>query len=81
MRTESGDRVILGISVGGGNFSEGFLDNFTSRDTALAALAGNPEAFTQLANRGGTIVNCFFDLAVSNTFAQADVHNGGSQGC
>jgi hypothetical protein len=57
-----------------GGVTQVFLQQLARRSGTFATLARNTQAFTQLSNRIGAIIDSSFDLAVSNAFAQTDVH-------
>lgn len=50
-------------------------------DGAFTALAGYAKGFTHLGDSAGTLLDCRFDLTISNTFAQTNVHKFPDKDC
>jgi hypothetical protein len=74
LRGKLSDSVIV-TRVGFHLRMEGFMENFPCGNAAFAALAGDSQAFAQLADGGGsTFGDGGLNLAISYAFAQAYVH-------
>ena len=59
------------------HFAQCFAYHLLGEAGTFAALAGNAQCFTDFTVAAATFVDCFADLTVGDTFAEADVHRLG----
>ena len=59
------------------HFAQGFTYYLLGQARTFATLTGNAQRFTDFTVAAATFVDCFADLTVGDTFAEADVHRLG----
>ena len=55
-------------------FGQGFAYDLLGQASAFAALAGNAGGLAHFAVAAATFIDCFADLSVGDTGAEADIH-------